>query len=45
MQTNRLEKLGGECKDFYSIRIDDQWRVGFKWSDGDAYEVSLVDNH
>ena len=31
---NRLEKLAGSLKDFYSIRINDQWRIIFKWSSG-----------
>ena len=31
---NRLEKLSGSLKDFYSIRINDQWRIIFKWSGG-----------
>jgi toxin HigB-1 len=43
--SNRLEKLKGDLKDFHSIRINDQWRVIFKWIDGDAYEVSIVDYH
>lgn len=43
--SNRLEKLKGNLKDFYSIRINDQWRVVFRWSDGDAYEVRVVDYH
>lgn len=43
--SNRLEKLKGDLKDFYSIRINDQWRVIFKWIDGDAREVRIVDYH
>jgi proteic killer suppression protein len=42
---NRLEKLKGDLKDFYSIRINDRWRVIFKWIDGHAYEVRIVDYH
>jgi toxin HigB-1 len=42
---NRLEKLKGELKDFYSVRVNDQWRVIFKWLDGDALEVRIVDYH
>ena len=42
---NRLEKLSGEGKSQYSIRINDQWRICFKWQDGDAYEVEIVDYH
>ena len=42
---NRLEKLRGNLKDFYSIRINDQWRVIFKWVDGEARDVRIVDYH
>jgi proteic killer suppression protein len=42
---NRLEKLKGNLKGLFSIRINDQWRVIFKWIDGDAYEVRVVDYH
>ena len=42
---NRLEKLSGSLKDFYSIRINDQWRVIFKWHGENAYEVDIVDYH
>lgn len=42
---NRLEKLSGSRAGQYSIRINDQWRVCFKWHDGDAYEVEIVDYH
>ncbi len=43
--SNRLEKLKGDLKDFHSIRVNDRWRVIFKWRDGDAQEVQLVDYH
>ncbi len=43
--SNRLEKLGGNLKDFYSIRINDQWRVIFRWEDGNTYEVEIIDYH
>ena len=43
--SNRLEKLKGNLKGFFSIRINDQWRVIFQWIDGDAYEVRVVDYH
>ena len=43
--SNRLEKLGGGLKDFHSIRVNDQWRVIFKWREGDAEEVRIVDYH
>jgi proteic killer suppression protein len=42
---NRLEKLAGNLKKFYSIRINDQWRVIFKWSAGNASEVEILDYH
>jgi len=42
---NRLERLKGALKDFHSIRINDQWRVIFRWVDGDAYDVRVVDYH
>jgi len=43
--SNRLEKLKGDLKDFHSIRINDQWRVIFKWLDGEPHEVRIVDYH
>jgi proteic killer suppression protein len=42
---NRLEKLKGDLKDFYSIRINNQWRIIFQWNNNDAYEVEIVDYH
>ena len=42
---NRLERLRGDRKGQYSIRVNDQWRVCFEWRDGHAYEVELVDYH
>lgn len=42
---NRLEKLAGNLKEFYSIRINDQWRIIFQWSAGQATEVEIVDYH
>jgi proteic killer suppression protein len=42
---NRLEKLKGELKDFYSIRINDQWRIIFQWDSGNAFEVRIIDYH
>ncbi len=41
----RLEKLSGNRKDFYSIRINDQWRIIFRWEAGQALEVEIVDFH
>jgi proteic killer suppression protein len=42
---NRLEKLKGDLKEFYSIRINIQWRIIFKWINNDAYEIRIVDYH
>ena len=42
---NRLEKLAGNRQGQHSIRINDQWRICFRWSEGDAYEVEIVDYH
>jgi proteic killer suppression protein len=42
---NRLEKLSGDRKGQYSIRINDQWRICFVWADGDAHDVEIVDYH
>jgi len=42
---NRLEKMKGDRTDQYSIRINDQWRVCFKWSGNDALEVEIADYH
>jgi proteic killer suppression protein len=42
---NRLEKLKGNRKDQWSIRINDQWRVCFRWLDADAHDVEIVDYH
>jgi len=43
--SNRLEKLKGDLKDFYSIRINDPWRVIFKWINGEPHEVRIADYH
>jgi proteic killer suppression protein len=43
--SNRLEKLAGKLKEFYSIRINDQWRIIFKWNSGNAFEVEIIDYH
>lgn len=40
---NRLEKLRGDRMGQHSIRINDQWRICFRWEAGDAYEVEIVD--
>jgi proteic killer suppression protein len=42
---NRLEKLKGDRTDQYSIRINDQWRVCFRWQGTDAFDVEIVDYH
>ena len=42
---NKLEKLKGKMRDFYSIRINDQWRIIFKWDNGNAYEAEIIDYH
>ena len=43
--SNRLEKLGGKPKEFYSIRINNQWRLIFQWIDDNSHEVSILDYH
>ena len=42
---NRLEKLKGSRAGQHSIRINDQWRICFRWQDGDAHDVEVVDYH
>jgi toxin HigB-1 len=42
---NRLEALKGPRKGQHSIRINDQWRICFRWKDGDAFDVQIVDYH
>lgn len=42
---NKLEKLKGDLKDFWSIRVNNQWRIIFMWEDNDAYEVQVIDYH
>lgn len=42
---NKLERLKGNRKGQYSIRINDQWRICFKWSNGNATDVEIVDYH
>ena len=42
---NRLEALKGDRKGQYSIRINSQWRICFKWHDGNAHDVEIVDYH
>lgn len=42
---SRLEKLGGEREGQYSIRVNEQWRVCFRWSEGNAEDVEITDYH
>ena len=42
---NRLEKLKGDRAGQWSIRINDQWRICFRWDNGDAWDVEIVDYH
>ena len=42
---NRLEALSGDLKGFHSIRINDQWRIIFRWKDGGAEDVQVIDYH
>jgi len=42
---NRLEALKGNLHGFFSVRVNDQWRVVFRWQDGNVYEVKLTDYH
>jgi proteic killer suppression protein len=43
--SNRIEKLKGNRKDFYSIRVNNQWRLIFRWKNGNAFNVELIDYH
>jgi toxin HigB-1 len=42
---NRLEKLAGDREGQHSIRINDQWRLCFRWADGEASDVEITDYH
>ena len=42
---NRLEKLSGDREGQYSIRINKQWRICFRWEEGNAYDVEITDYH
>lgn len=42
---NNLKRLKGKYKNKHSIRINDQWRIIFKWQQGNAYEVKITDYH
>jgi proteic killer suppression protein len=43
--SNKLEKLKGKFKNYYSIRINDQWRIIFIWNNGNAEQVEIIDYH
>lgn len=43
--SNRLELLKGKLKEFYSIRVNSQWRLIFRWDNGNAFDVQLIDYH
>jgi len=42
---NRLERLKGDREGQYSIRVNDQWRICFRWAGGDAFDVEITDYH
>ena len=43
--SNRLEKLGGDWAGYWSLPINDQWRIVFRWESNDAVDVEIVDYH
>ena len=43
--SNKLKKLKGQMQRFHSIRVNDQWRITFKWANSNAYEVQITDYH
>ena len=43
--SNRLEMLSGNLKNFHSIRINNQWRIVFRWENGHAHDVRILDYH
>ena len=43
--SNKLEKLKGALKDYYSIRINNQWRIIFMWKQNNSHEVKIIDYH
>lgn len=43
--SNRLHKLKGNLKEYWSISVNDQWRIIFKWESGNAFEVQIIDYH
>lgn len=42
---NRLEKLKGDRAGQHSVRVNDQWRICFRWASGSAYDVAVTDYH
>lgn len=42
---NHLEKLSGDLKGFWSLRVNDQWRIIFRWEEGNALDIDIVDYH
>ena len=42
---NRLEALRADWRGFHSIRVNEQWRIVFRWSDAQAHDVRLIDYH
>jgi proteic killer suppression protein len=45
LPSNRLEALAGDREGQFSIRINRQWRICFRWHEGDAWDVEIVDYH
>jgi len=45
LPSNKLEKLSGNYKGFYRIRVNHQWRITFQWKTSNAYEVEIIDYH
>ena len=43
--SNRLEKLSGKLNEYHSIRINDQWRIIFQWTNNNAHQVKILDYH
>lgn len=43
--SNRLEKLSGDLKKYYSIRINNQWRIIFVWENENSFDVEIIDYH
>jgi proteic killer suppression protein len=43
--SNRLERLKGNLDSYFSIRVNDQWRIIFEWENCNAFEVQIIDYH